>query len=101
MAKQEISIDDLIASINYSRIDFYAIKHQSMWSNDTEHAGSLSWDNSVLGFAIKAYFYTETAIQEYLKDKGIHIQHLEKSRKFYITYEDYINLITLLKLKGE
>jgi uncharacterized protein YcsI (UPF0317 family) len=99
MAKQRISMNDLVVSINHTRIDFYDIKHRSTWSNEPEHAGSLSWDNSVLGFIIEAYSYTETAIQEYLKDKGIYVQHLEKGRSFYIAYEDYINLITLIKLK--
>ena len=99
MTKQEISMNDLVVSISHSRIDFYDTKHKSTWSNEPEHAGSLSWNNSVLGFEIDAYSYTKTPIKEYLKDKGIHVQYLEDNMKFYIAYEDYINLITLLKLK--
>lgn len=97
MTKREISMDDLIVSINYSKIDFYDTKHRSTWSNEPEHAGSLEWCNLVLGFQINTYSYTEKAIKEYLQSKGIKIYYGHKV--YYIAYEDYINLITLLKLK--
>lgn len=98
MTKQEISMNDLTVSINYGRLDFYDLKHRGTWSNDPEHAGSLEWCNPVLGFQINAYSYTESAIKEYLQSKGIRICH--SGNTYYISYEDYINLITLIKLKG-
>lgn len=98
MAKQEISMNDLIVSIGYGRFDFYDLKHRSTWSNEPEHVGSLQWCNPVLGFEIDAYSYTEKAVKEYLQSKGIQIRH--DSNIDYISYEDYINLITLTKLKG-
>ena len=98
MAKQEISMNDLTVSINYGRLDFHDLKHRSTWSNEPEYAGSLQWCNTALGFQIDAYSYTENAIKEYLQSKGIQIHH--HSNISYILYEDYINLITLIKLKG-
>ena len=98
MAKQEISMNDLIVSIDYSVIRFHDLKHRSTWSNEPEHAGSLQWCNPVLGFEIDAYSYIRSAIKEYLQSKGIQIRH--DSNMDYISYEDYINLITLTKLKG-
>lgn len=98
MAKQEISMNDLTVSIGYGRFDFYDSKHGSIWANEPEHAGSLEWCNPVLGFRIEAYSYTEKVVKEYLQSKGIQIRH--DSNMDYISYEDYINLITLTKLEG-
>lgn len=98
MAKQEISMNDLTVSIGYGRFDFYDLKHRSTWANEPEHAGSLEWCNHVLGFRIEAYSYTEKTVKEYLQSKGIQIRH--DSNMDYISYEDYINLITLTKLEG-
>ena len=98
MAKQEISMNDLTVSIGHSIIEFYNLKRRSTWANNHEHAGSLQWCNSILGFRIDAYSYTEKAVKEYLQSKGIRIRH--DSNMDYISYEDYIGLITLTKLKG-
>lgn len=98
MTKQEISMNDLTVSIGHSVIEFRDLKHRSTWSNEPEHAGSLEWRNHVFGFQIFNYSYTEKAVKEYLQSKGIQIRH--DSNIDYVSYEDYINLITLIKLKG-
>ena len=63
--------------------------------------GYLTWDNNIRGFKLEYHNEIEKMDLLAFLETICGIQTKYDSYNVWITYEDYLNLLTFLKLKGE